>query len=275
VLEKLDGSMMILYHYDGQWHVATLGSPDAGGSVGAFGMTFSELFWRVWQEKDFTLPNAINSNRTFMFEMMTPYNRVVVTQETCDLKLIGIRSNWAGSESQVSYWREYNPVREFQLHSLKDILSTFDTMNPLVQEGYVVMDRAFNRLKVKHPGYVALHHLKDSMSPRRVLEIVRSGEAGEVVANFPEWGDAFARVQARYDGLVMHLTTEWRRLKAVADGREGQKAFAAEAIKSPCSGVLFGLRKGYYGTIKEGLVGIHIDRLMGVLGTEAITLVDA
>ncbi len=34
VYEKLDGSLMTLYFYEGAWHVQSSGTPDAGGEVG-------------------------------------------------------------------------------------------------------------------------------------------------------------------------------------------------------------------------------------------------
>ena len=44
VYEKLDGSITTLYHYAGQWHVASMRLPDAAGEVsGPDGGTFASL----------------------------------------------------------------------------------------------------------------------------------------------------------------------------------------------------------------------------------------
>ncbi len=37
-------------------------------------------------------------------------------------------------------------------------------------EGYIVCDRDFNRVKVKSPQYVAIAHLRESFSARRLLK---------------------------------------------------------------------------------------------------------
>ena len=44
VQEKVDGSLCMAFEYKGSWHVATTGSPDAGGPVGDNSeMTFAAL----------------------------------------------------------------------------------------------------------------------------------------------------------------------------------------------------------------------------------------
>src|SRR5439155_25977607 len=47
VQEKVDGSLLMLFQYQGQWQVATTGRPDGSGDVNGHGFTFAELFWQV------------------------------------------------------------------------------------------------------------------------------------------------------------------------------------------------------------------------------------
>ncbi len=79
VYEKLDGSLMVLYFYDRAWHVQSSGTPDASGEVNGFGFSFAELFWKVWNEQGYQLPQETDC--CFMFELMTRYNRIVVRQK--------------------------------------------------------------------------------------------------------------------------------------------------------------------------------------------------
>lgn len=60
VYEKLDGSLMTLYHYRGQWHVATTGRPDASGSVGSARASYNDLFWEIWQNLGYSKPKDTN-----------------------------------------------------------------------------------------------------------------------------------------------------------------------------------------------------------------------
>lgn len=172
VQEKLDGSLCILYYYAGAWHVATSGTPDASGVVNGHDFTFKELFWKVFAEKGYHLPDEVDSCMTFMFELTTPFNRVVVKHDSNDLKLIGLRNHVTGREVPAEYGTMcgFQVVQEFPLQKFCDLITSFEEMDPLQQEGYVVVDANFNRIKVKHPGYVALHHMKgEGVNSRRLI----------------------------------------------------------------------------------------------------------
>ncbi|MEL6938228.1 MAG: RNA ligase, partial [Cyanobacteria bacterium J06598_1] len=45
VQDKLDGSLMTLYFYKGEWQVQSSGTPDASGEVSLCKFSFAELFW--------------------------------------------------------------------------------------------------------------------------------------------------------------------------------------------------------------------------------------
>ena len=269
VQEKLDGSMMMLYHYNDEWLVASSGMPDAAGdavpaSLGMASISFAQLFWMAFNEKGFTLPYSSQKAFTFMFELMTPYNRIVVKYPKPDLKLIGVRNIWTGCELPPHIYSNYDPVRRFPLKSIDDVLSTFNVMNPLEQEGYVIVDRNYNRVKVKHPGYIALHHLRGngSLNSRRVVELVRMGEKDEVLSAFPEWSDVFNKASECYDELVSQVTDDYQHLRGITS----QKEFAIEAVKTRCAGCLFALRNSKVNTVREYMEKLHIDQLVSMLG---------
>lgn len=257
--EKLDGSLIQLYHYAGQWRVGTSGTPDAAGEVNGCGFTFAELFWRVFGEYGYPLPAEDERHLTFMFELMTPYNRVVVRHDLNRLILIGVREH-GGQEQALDKWM-FAPVRSFPLQSFADIEATFTAMNPLEQEGYVVIDGAYRRVKVKHPGYVAIHHMRDGLSPKRVLEAVRTGESTEILAHFPEWTEAFNTIQAKYEGLVGELEADFTKLRGIP----GQKDFALEAVKTRYSPALFQVRKGQAPSVRHVLATMTLDKLADLL----------
>lgn len=275
VQEKLDGSLMQLYWYRDAWRVASSGTPDASGEVNGCGFTFAELFWRVFAEKGYWLPVPefgwdFTDRRTFLFELMTPYNRVVVQHKTNDLKLIGCRE-FNGYETPVDFAADvygFEAVRSLPLQTAEEIMLTFATMDPLKQEGYVVVDDNANRVKVKHPGYVAIHHLRDGFGPRRILEVIRSGESSELLTYFPEWTEAFEKIATIYSALVIHLNIHYEAIKGI----ESQKEFALEAVKSAYSPALFQLRKGQVTDVRQSLAKMPIKNLMELLKLKDIEL---
>lgn len=266
VQEKLDGSLMQLFNYRGTWMVASSGTPDAGGEVNGCGFSFAELFWKVFRELGYKLPDDEDAGTTFLFELMTPYNRVVVRHDQNRLVLIGMRTTW-GTELKIDRWDDFynwQAVQAFPLQSVKDVETTFATMDPLKQEGYVIVDSDFNRIKVKHPGYVAIHHLRDGFGPKRILEVIRSGESSEVLTHFPEWTEAFNKVRGAYDLLVSQLECDYVTLRDIPD----QKTFAINAVKTRYSPALFQLRKGKVASIRESLANMQIKALMELLAVK-------
>lgn len=269
--EKLDGSLMILYWFDGDWRVATSGTPDATGSVGHVNpdWNFQGLFWWVWNCQLMKRPAEKWREWTFLFELLTPYNRVVTKPVGNRIVFLSARSldgeeEMVGGDEFPCETYHWEAVQEYPLRTMKDILLTFEKMNPLVQEGYVIVDGDLNRIKVKHPGYVALHHLKgDGFGPKRVLECIRMGETAEIVASFPEWKPDFDKMAHKYADLVGHLEAEYGRLKDIPL----QKAFALEALKTRCPSALFALRSGKVQSIRGHLQQLNVESLLVTLET--------
>lgn len=262
VQEKLDGSLCVIYHHMGAWHVQTSGHPDAAGKVGGEEFIFADLFWHTFHEHRWLLPN--NTDLCVSFELMTKWNRVVVVHEKPTLRMIGVRNRRTGKELPLDVLGHlYTPVREFPLQSLTDIRATFAHMEPLKQEGYVVVDGQFNRIKVKHPGYVAIHHLRDGCSRRRLVEIVQAGEVGEFLAYFPEWAQEFNAIQTGLTQLEAELVADYARIQPACPV---QKDFAHYALKTRCSAALFLLRAGKIATIGEYLRRMPPDHLLQMLG---------
>jgi hypothetical protein len=91
VQEKLDGTLCLLYAYDQQWHVATTGTPDAGGSIERVSArTFAQYFWDAFRDSGMVLPGA-DCGVCFFFELMGPENRVVVRHAAVRLAVLGCR----------------------------------------------------------------------------------------------------------------------------------------------------------------------------------------
>lgn len=273
VQEKLDGSLCVLYHYEGEWHVATSGSPDASGEVqragdhtglDRCGKTFAEYFWDTFGTEGGRLPEP--SDLCFAFELMGPLNRIVVVHEKPSLRLLAVRNRVTGQQFLPEEWAGIvgiPAVRSFPLTTVDEIHASFEHISPVSQEGYVVVDGNFNRVKIKHPGYVALHHAKDGMGPKAFVEIARTGEVGEVIAAFPEFQPLIDDARQRYEALVASVKSDFARIKDIPV----QKDFAVEALKTPYSAALFQLRKGT--PVEDFFRAIQVDKLMGLMGIEA------
>ena len=268
VQEKVDGSLCTVFEYAGHRHVATTGSPDASGPVNDSPITFAKLFWDtlklylgpgwqdiIWKDTDWC----------YLFELTTPQNRVVVNYIEAGLTLLGVRNRSTGrwvSISETNFAHVMPVVREFPLSSFADIQATFAGMDPLAQEGYVVVDAQGNRVKVKHPGYVAIHHMKDGMTPKSMLEVIQRGEVPEVAAHFPKLADAFNSIKADYDALAAAIDAAYTPIKDI----ETQKDFAAKAVAYPYSSALFDIRRSKAENGRDFLAKATLPSLMRLLG---------
>lgn len=259
---KIDGSLSCLWSYNGEWHVSTTGTPDASGDINGYGITFQKLFWDTFKYK---LPDP-NCGICFFFELTSLLNRIVVRYSEPSLTLLGARNLITLQELTAQEAQAYIPcpiVKEFPLNSFDACIASFKEMNPLEQEGYVVVDQLFNRVKIKHPGYVLLHHAKDGlMSQKSIVEIARTGEIPEVLIAFPEYKPAFDEAQSRLRNLIAELETQYAAIKDITE----QKAFALQAVKSKCSGALFTLRAKKVHSFGQYFAEMQIDSVMKLLG---------
>lgn len=271
VLEKLDGSLMIMYYYGGVWRAATSGMPDAAGQPSPIhNKTFAELFWETFAAKGYRLPDNYCTNITYMFEFTSPYNHIVVPHQECNLRLIGVRQRDTGVEYR-STTQNYEMVNEYGLRSLPSTLASLAMMDPLYQEGYVVVDRHFNRVKIKHPGYVVLHQMRSSMSIRNAVRIIQAGKPDDIpklVATFPQWSAMFTVLQYRLNKVCEDIQANWDLLQHLDE----RKDFALAACATKHSAILFMMLDKKVTTPREGLKQLNVDHVMELMEVDKMKL---
>lgn len=212
-LEKLDGSLMIMFYdrVEAVWRVASSGHPTAGGRFGTHeSWSFGDAFRNMFTERYSGLPSGYESY-TFMFELCAPENRIVVRHEQRRLVLHGARDLTTGEEMSLE-WLEFmgqawgwEIVKSFPLASVSDCQAAALALRPHESEGFVVVDAVFNRIKIKSPSYVAVHHLRGEFSSRRAVELWQTGETSELVAHFPEFAEVITQVHDRLEDAVAEV----------------------------------------------------------------------
>jgi hypothetical protein len=241
VQEKIDGSLCQLYWYDGEWQVATSGTPDASSEVNDFGKTFAGLFWETAKNQKLKTW-MLNESFCWIFELTSPYNQVVVQHQDCKIWTLGARCLKTLLELDPGdFFGGYTP-KSFPLKSLDDCVSAAVTLDPLKQEGFVVVDKDYRRIKVKSPAYVMLHHAKDTLSRKRICDIVRNGEYEEfrvAIEAIPTLKAILDEIKTKHDRVIAEAINCFDRIRHI----ENQKEFAMEANKSSCPSVLFYMRK--------------------------------
>ena len=221
--EKIDGSLMILYHYAGKWNVATKGSPAANGTVGDNPFTFADLFWEIFHKEAYSTTTNLDPRATYLFELTSKYNRIVTTQLNNDgkLTLIGVRDTQTGIEFPVDLYRDgFDVVRSFPMTTIEEILLAAKELSPSQQEGFVLVDKNFNRIKVKSEKYVLIHHLKSGNIRRSLLDLWKSGESEELLSYHTEFQNEFDDLDASIHLLCQEIDNGWSMTKHIIDRKE-------------------------------------------------------
>lgn len=270
VYEKLDGSLMTLYFYKGDWRVASSGTPDANGNVNGANHTFADLFWRVWKQLEYNLSD-LDSSYCYMFELMTNENRIVVYHPKDRLVLHGVRCI---DERRSNYLEELDPglltthIEKVDWYlwlvdeGLQEIIESCKDMDPVKEEGYVVCDKNFNRVKVKSPNYVALHHCKNNLNSfKNLVNLVLNNEGLEFLAYFPEMQEQVEKIQKSVDRVEREIEKHWDYHKKI----ENQKEFALAIKDFQYKDCLFRLRSG---RVASG--GVWLRELLGDKASDLI-----
>jgi hypothetical protein len=267
IQEKVDGSLCIVYFYDGNWQIATKGTPDASGNVNGYSFTFAELFWKIANHQGVTkfLEEHGHKRYTYLFELTSFFNRVVVPYREAKLTLLGARRD-DGIELSSAFYAPFpavNVVKEYNFNSVQDMVAFAKNLNGTEGEGFVVVDNNFNRVKVKGENYLALAHMKEGFGPRRVLEVVRNAELEEFkkyLDAFPEMQPLFDEVKGKFETFANEIEQEYETIKGIED----QKEFALKAVNSKLSGALFQKRKMGV-SIKKYMAEMNIKHLADIL----------
>ena len=200
VQEKVDGSLMKVW-YDENWHISTNGTIDAfkaslecaNKHLTSYGDLFLYCLTAMKIDK-FNFFAELDRNFCYMFEMVSPYNRVVIEYTEPRLYYLGLRSVVSGKEhspDELNYFGNEFPVpKRYPLHTLKEVQEAANAL-PWNEEGYVVCDAKFNRVKIKSPEYVLAHHgrTNGNISTSRLLEIILNNEVDEFLIYADEYKD--------------------------------------------------------------------------------------
>lgn len=254
VVEKVDGSLIILYWYANEWHANTSGSFGLG-TITKDGPTWRELFWKT---ANIDLAK-LDKHLTYLFELCTPWNKVVRTYRQPTAYLLGVRDTRGGHETWeflvTDIAKELGVARPERISMRnREALATWleeRTKSDPTFEGFVLRDKNNLRLKMKSKTYLGFHKIKDNgnvILPHNLIDVVLGGEMPEVLAVMPELTTALTEVKSRLDQTHSELVTLWEATR----GLSTQKDFALAVKSSQFSGLLFTARKtGALGSLKE------------------------
>jgi hypothetical protein len=202
ISEKIDGSLMKVYWYDNCWMLATNGTINAFDAVtgDAKGHTFGDLFNTALHNDGQTFfTQKLDTNKCYMFELVSPYTKVVIPYESTEIYFLGSRDLTTGQEYTFAEEHEiaalFNTPRIYPMTSLKEVSEAAAALN-WDEEGYVVCDANKNRCKIKSPAYVRAHYMRTSsiITLKRLISVIIENEIDEFLIYAPEWKEAIMKI---------------------------------------------------------------------------------
>lgn len=219
VQEKIDGSLIKFYYDRGRWNIAT------NNTINARNTTINDHTFYELVEKAVDLPKLcarLDPLFTYMFELTTPYNK-------CVIKYDGYSLWYLGRRSMVNFKEDATPMclpgvrvpRLFDFHNLSDCIAAAEKMD-LNQEGFVVVDQRFNRIKIKGDAYLAAHRLRGNDAPttKRFIELWQTDSLDDFLAVCPEYQEEGRQVIAQVANLLVAMEDTYAQVQDIVENKD-------------------------------------------------------
>lgn len=186
IFEKMDGSLGILFWYQGKWILATRGSFTSNQSVKAMEILKSK--YNV---------ESIPKGYTTLVEIIYPENRIVCSYDDEQLVVLGMFSTLSGKELDYSTLVAVSEESKMPVVKKLDGITDYNTLKSTIdnnQEGYVIRFKNGFRMKIKGEEYVRLHRILTQFSNIDIWEYLKDGrDISELLDRVPDEFDKWVK----------------------------------------------------------------------------------
>jgi RNA ligase len=236
--EKLDGSLIIIFHHAGRWRAATKGAFDS-----------NQAKWAQARLDEADLCSLVPGT-TYLAEATYPENRIVVRYDEPALVLLAAYGE-DGMELDFDTVREaagppgWRVAERHGFASIAELLHRAASL-PRTREGFVMRFDNGLRLKVKGSEYRRIHAAISGVTPLALWEAIAAGDDMQTIRrDLPEefWDD-FDRIvgliQRAASGIVDRVATLARGLDGLSDRDLGLRLASIDSELRP---YIFAYRK--------------------------------
>lgn len=168
VYEKVDGSLIIIFHHDGKWQTSTRGAFDT-----------SQALWAQHVLAGLDM-SVLEPGTTYLAEAVYADNRIVVSYEQEELVLL---SGYRHGGHELSYTDIAETAarlgtRVAKRHAFSSITDIVEqaALLPRSEEGYILHFANGHRLKIKGAEYRRIHALISRVTPLAIWEMLAAGD---------------------------------------------------------------------------------------------------
>jgi len=124
--------------------------------------------------------------------------------------------------------------KRYALSTLEDVQKAANAL-PWDQEGYVVCDSNFNRVKIKSPAYVNAHYVRNNniITVERLVQIVLSGEKKEFLIYASEYTNELLDIESAMRKIASNSVEQMKILFGASYEFANRKEYADVIAKYP------------------------------------------
>ena len=237
VFEKLDGSLGILFWYQGKWILASKGSFVSDQSIKG-GQILKEKY----------NVEVLPKGYTTVVEIIYPKNRIVCDYGSDEvLVVLSMISNATGKELDYDSMLSINDVSGMPVIKKYDGIQNYDTLKTLIgkdREGYVIRFKNGFRMKIKGEEYVRLHRILTGFSNVDIWEYLKDGkDLNELLDRVPDEFDIWVKetvrdLVVRFENIKKEYTWIYKHIMRVENCTD-RKVFAEYAKRYNHPSILF------------------------------------
>ena len=256
VQQKLDGSIIKLWFnkYTNSWQWSTNGMINAKNALTDKSPkyhNFMELILSCDNYIDIPWP-ALEKDKTYIFELVGPDNKIVIDYTVNHLYHIGTRSNITGKEydtylGAAIHGGFIDHPKEYSLNSLQDCLITIKYLNneALTDEGFVVVDAKRQRIKIKTSEYLFYHHFcNNNLTKKMVIKLLQTDDISidNIIKQYPIFKDMINHYQSEIERVEFEAAiaiSKARRIYRKYNYDRKATAIEIKKMKSPYEALMF------------------------------------
>jgi len=227
-LDKLDGSMGIVYWYEDAWHVNTRGSFASDQSIWA----------TAWLNNNIKTDN-MDGTLTYIFEIIYPENRIVVDYGKKEaLVLLGVIDKKTGIELDYTDMKNIAEIigceltEMYEFEKFEDIFTAREKLTAN-EEGWVVTFDNGYKCKIKGEEYLKVHRILSAVTPLHFwrainLETFDMPDIKDTILMLPDEFQGAAKDLVKitieaHQGVYNEVVDQAKMVPEFADDKDGKK----------------------------------------------------
>ena len=217
VEQKVDGILIKLFYYDNKWHWITnngwntnlpwkemIKIPSKYKEVETDTCNTIQDLIDYCLKKNNAILSEFHPDYTYMFELISPKMRILVDNPKTDLVYLGCRNLYSYDEYSLDMAKaiipgikKFNTVKYFDLHNMDEVLQLCNSYKGDQDEGVVVVDKNFNRVKIKCEDYIRLKGYRRMFdtTDEQIWKGMREGTIDDALQVFPELNEKIQEIQ--------------------------------------------------------------------------------